>query len=65
MIHEKTPGQTGKIVVAFEVEDWIWLCKLLSTIVHEENSGLDRYSEEDTEYLLDTLMAVEVGEHVL
>lgn len=55
MIHEKVPNLkgAGKLVVTFEAEDWVWLCRLLTLILEEGEP--DKYADEDTRHLLNVL----------
>lgn len=60
MIHDTHPELNGKIVVAFEAEDWVWLCDLLISVLNYPGD-MDEYAKEDTQHLLDVLRQAENG----
>lgn len=55
MIHEHA-DVTGLITVTLDAEDWVWLCKLLSSTIAE--LGDDIETVEDAEHLLTVLQDV-------
>lgn len=59
MIHEKYENVEGAITIELELEDWVWLCNLLSLILNDK--GADKYMKEDTKHLLDILEDSETG----
>jgi hypothetical protein len=46
----------NSITVNLPVNDWVWLCEFLSTVIKE--GKLDPYSKADTQRLLDLLQEV-------
>jgi len=52
-------SDNNKIVVEFNIPDWVWLCEFLSQVIHE--GELDEYTKEDTEHLYDVLTSAERG----
>lgn len=57
MKHQKLPDIKGTVTLELQLEDWAWLCDLLTrTLRYGEH---DKYSKEDTEYLLRILEEAE------
>lgn len=58
MIHEKT-NVTGKILVEFEAEDWVWWCRFLAELLKSPEQ--DDWSREDLAVIERTIRSAEAG----
>jgi len=50
----------GKITVAFDKDDWVWLCDFLVTVIKEE-TRLKPYEREDLAHITNLLYDAEKG----